>query len=268
MKYKYLKLIINLLIAATIIIPIIILIIWAFTARWPWPHLFPTDYSLRGITELLRQGSALNSVIFSSVLLSFLVAITSTLVALMTARGLAFASKNWQGPMLGLISLPFIIPATVFATGIHQQMIRWGLHNTMTGVVIVHIIYSLPYATYLIYDAYQAIGVKLEEQAWILGAKPRVAFQKITLPLLMPVMAAALSMAFIVSFSQYFLTLMIGGGQVQTLSIVIFPYLQANDRTIASNFSLVFLGITLLVFGVFNGIAKKYQKNYRENQYY
>lgn len=268
MKNKFFNLIINLLIALTIIIPIIILAIWAFTARWPWPHLFPTDLSLRGVSELIRQGPALNKVIFSSIMLSLIVAIFSTFFALMTARALAFASKNCQEGMLSLISLPFIIPATVFATGIHQQMIRWGLHNTMTGVVIVHIIYSLPYATYLIFDAYQAIGVKLEEQAWVLGARPWMAFRKITLPLLLPVMAVALSMAFIVSFSQYFLTLMIGGGQVQTLSIVIFPYLQANDRTIASNFSLVFLGITLIVFGLFNGIAKIYQRNYQENQYY
>lgn len=268
MKNKYSSLVINILIAGIILIPIFILIIWAFTARWPWPHLVPTDFSLRGVLELLRQGPVLNRVIISSVLLSLIVAIFSTLFALMTARGLAFASENWRGGMLGLVSLPFIIPATVFATGIHQQMIRWGLHNTMTGVIMVHIIYSLPYATYLIYDAYQAIGVKLEEQAWILGAKPLLAFRKITLPLLLPVMAVSLSMSFTVSFSQYFLTLMIGGGQVQTLSIVIFPYLQANDRTLASNFSLVFLAITLFIFGIFNGIAKYYQKSYQENQYY
>ena len=63
-------------------------------------------------------------------------------------------------------------------------------------------------------DGTRAIGVKLEEQARVLGAGALQAFFKVTLPNLFPVMLSAFSMAFVVSFSQYFLTLMIGGGNL------------------------------------------------------
>lgn len=38
--------------------------------------------------------------------------------------------------------------------------------------------------------------------------------------MLMPVMLASMSMSYIVSFSQYFITLLIGGGSVKTFAIV------------------------------------------------
>ena len=70
-----------------------------------------------------------------------------------------------------------------------------------------------------------AIGNKLEEQAKVLGANTFQAFTKVTLPILSPVILSSLSMSYIVSFSQYFLTLLIGGGKVKTFAIVMFPYL-------------------------------------------
>ena len=59
----------------------------------------------------------------------------------------------------------------------------------------------------------------------------------------------------IVSFSQYFLTLLLGGGRVKTFAVVMVPYLQSGSRNIACIYSILFMGITLLVFAVFERIA-------------
>lgn len=68
-------------------------------------------------------------------------------------------------------------------------------------------------------------------------------------------MLSSFSVAYIVSFSQYFLTLLIGGGQVKTFTIVMVPLLQGGNRNIASVYSTVFLGVTLIIFGVFEWAA-------------
>ena len=107
----------------------------------------------------------------------------------------------------------------------------------------------------------EAVGNKLEEQARVLGAGPWKAFFKVTFPMLMPVMLASMSMSYIVSFSQYFITLLIGGGSVKTFAIVMVPYMQGGDRNIASIYSMIFLGITLIVFAIFEGISKLWTKN-------
>lgn len=97
------------------------------------------------------------------------------------------------------------------------------------------------------------VGNGLEEQARVLGATPWKAFYKVTLPMLAPVMLSSFSMAYIVSFSQYFLTLLIGGGQVKTFTIVMVPLLQGGNRNIASVYSTVFLGVTLLFLACSSG---------------
>ena len=82
--------------------------------------------------------------------------------------------------------------------------------------------------------------------------------------MLMPVILSAVSMSYIVSFSQYFLTLMIGGGNVKTFTIIMVPYLQSSNRNIACIYSAIFLGITLAVF---DWIAKYFLKN-RGEEYF
>ena len=157
--------------------------------------------------------------------------------------------------------IPFMVPATVFAMGIQITFIKMGLNNSITGVVIAHLICSLPYGVRLLMDGTIAAGNKLEEQARVLGASSWQAFYKVTFPVLMPVILSAFSMSYIVSFSQYFLTLLIGGGQIRTFTIIMVPYLQSGERNIASVYSVIFLGITLFIFAGFEWLAGRTVKN-------
>lgn len=151
--------------------------------------------------------------------------------------------------------------------GVQITFIKCGLSGTVQGVIIVHLICSLPYAVTLMQDGTRAMGVKLEEQARVLGAGALQAFFKVTLPNLFPVMLSAFSMAFVVSFSQYFLTLMIGGGNVKTFAIVMVPYLGSGERNFASIYSVIFLVIMLLVFGILEWIVGRFTKA-QEVEYY
>ena len=65
-------------------------------------------------------------------------------------------------------------------------------------------------------------------------------------------------MSYILSFSQYFLTLLIGGGAVKTLALTMFPYLASGDRTIASAYGVVFMVATLAVFLLFEVLLKRH----------
>lgn len=266
-KYKYSW--INGVIVISILLPIFLLLLWSVSTRWPWPELFPHSFSWRGISDLWRQNYEFTRILLSSMFISIAAALLSVLISLATSRAyILLQSKGLQRLVYQTLSLPFVIPAVVFGMGIHQLMIQWGLNNTAFGVILVHLVYSLPYATYLILDACQSIGLKLEEQARLLGATAFQAFRLVTLPLLLPVMATAFSMSYIVSFSQYFLTALIGGGQVKTFTIVMFPYLQNNDRPIASSYALVFLIFTFLVFLIFEAVSKFLQRKYQAAYYY
>jgi putative spermidine/putrescine transport system permease protein len=49
---------------------------------------------------------------------------------------------------------------------------------------------------------------------------------------------------------------LVGTGAVKTLAVVMFPYLNGSDRTVGAAFSLIFVGISFLVFLLFNTIMK------------
>ena len=261
MKKNKLNKIILVIVGICILLPILNLIIWAFTERWAWPDLLPQTYSLRAIKEIFSRKDEMIQLFMSSILLSLVVAILSVIIGLMTSRAFVLYDFKYKKQLYFATILPFLIPSTVFAMGIHVIFIKWGLSNSVLGVIIVHLIYSLPYATRLLMDGTMAVGNKLEEQAKVLGANTFQAFTKVTLPILSPVILSALSMSYIVSFSQYFLTLLIGGGKVKTFAIVMFPYLSGGDRNMASVYSLVFLGITIIIFSIFQIAVSTVYKN-------
>ena len=261
MKKNRINKIVLIIVGICILLPLLNLIIWAFTERWAWPDLLPQTYSFRAIKEIFSRKSEMIQLFISSIMLSMIVAILSVIIGIMTARAFVFYDFKGKRQLYFATLLPFLIPGTVFAMGIHVMFIKWDLSNSILGVIIVHLIYSLPYATRLLMDGTLAIGNKLEEQAKVLGATSFQAFTKTTLPILSPVILSSLSMSYIVSFSQYFLTLLIGGGKVKTFAIVMFPYLSGGDRNMASTYSLVFLGITIIIFGVFQLIVSRINKN-------
>lgn len=250
-----------------ILFPMLITVIWIFTERWPWPNMLPQVFSLRAVNEIWSRKEQLASLLLSSVGISSVVGILSVIIGMMTAR--ALTSYEFVGKkIIHFFSiLPFMVPATVFAMGVQVTFIKMGLNNTITGVVIAHLICSLPYAIRLIIDGMEALGTGYEEQARVLGAGAGKAFIKTTLPLLRPVLVSSLCMAYVVSFSQYFITLLIGGGEVKTFAIVMVPYLQSGDRNIACIYSGIFLVVTLVVFFAFEKIAKMWSRETEEAFY-
>lgn len=250
-----------------VFVPLLIVALWAFTDYWPWPALLPESFSLRGFEEVFNSYSGNGGVLACSVLIACAVSFISVIVALLSARALAF--YDFRGKELfrfGTV-LPFLIPVTVFAMGIQVAFIRLGWANTVFGVIIAHVVVALPYATVIMCDVTEAAGNRLEEQGLVLGINNAKVLLHITLPQLLPGILSAASMAYILSFSQYFLTLLIGGGTVKTFAVVMFPYLASGDRTIACMYGLVFLAVNFVVFLLFEALLEKFGLRRQESLY-
>lgn len=243
--------------AVCVLAPLAIIVVWAFTASWPWPHLLPESLTARGIEELFGPSQKLGEVLGSSVAIALACAFFTTTVATMAGRALSRYRFCGREVFRFAVLLPFLIPATVFAMGVQVAFIRAGLAGTVVGVVLAHSIVALPYAALIMTDAMEAAGNRLEEQARLCGAGPVRTWGGIIIPTLLPSLLSAASMSYILSFSQYFLTLLVGSGKVKTLALVMFPYLSSGDRTIASAYGVVFLAATLVVFFLFELLLHK-----------
>lgn len=245
------------LVLFTILAPVVILLLWTFTSRWPWPNLLPEIYSLRAIKEVFAPHAKVLQTLISSILLSSSVAVLSAIIAVMTARALTYYDFVGKKLINFLSIAPILVPGSVFAMGIHVVFIRMSLADTILGVIIVHLVYTLPYSISIMRDLIESIGMKLELQAYVLGASPLKSFIFITLPLLTPGIIASISMAYISSFSQYFLTLLIGGGKVKTISLLMVPFIAKGDRSLSSAYALLFVISTLSIFAIVDRVIKR-----------
>lgn len=240
-----------------ILFPMLTIIIWSFVERWEWPNLIPTVLSDRAISVIFRNKSEFFKLIGSGIFISGMVALVSVTTSTMAARAFVFYNVKHRNMINFLSLLPFMIPATIFGMGIQSIFIKWGFNNSFLGVILAHLIYSQPYAFQLMLAGTESIGVGYEEQARALGANAWQAFYKISLPMLTPVILASASIAFVVSFGQYFLTLIVGGGRIKTFAIVMVPYLQSGDRNVAAIYSLFFLITLFIINHLLNYIGKK-----------
>lgn len=244
---------------AIVLVPLAIVFLWAFTNAWPWPDLLPQEFSLRGIEQVFsgRQNMGVEMLLLS-VGIAMACAVITTAIATLACR--ALCNYQWRGKNAFQFAalLPFIVPSTVFAMGVQVVFLQVGLARTVPGVILAHCIVALPYAVIIMTDITRAVGTHREEAARTLGAGTWQMIRHVTIPQLLPGIISSLSMCYIMSFSQYFLTLLVGGGKVQTFVLVLFPYLSGGDRTIACAYSAVFLLITFAVFFVFELLLKRF----------
>jgi len=242
--------------AVTIVFPLALTALWSVSSTWEWPSLLPGGFSLRGYEAVFAAYQRMPALLASSAGISLAVAALSTLAGLMAGRAIALYRFPGRKLLLFGTMLPILVPSTVFGMGAHVLLIRAGLAGTVRGVVLVQTVCALPYTVNMLSDLTAAQGCGLEEQAQVLGCPPLRAFREVSLPGLLPGICASMSMAYIISYSQYFLTLLIGGGRVKTLSTVMVPFLGGGDRTVASAYAVTFLLSVLAVYLIFEGLIR------------
>ncbi len=262
MNKSFKRLLINLFII-TLISPILILIIWAFASSWIYPELLPNTYSLRALEYIINIQHV--KILLDSLIISFIVVIITIILSLPAAKALALYEFRGKNIFEMIILSPIIIPTISIAMGIHITFIKLGLANNIVGVIIINLLPCIPYGVRMISDVYKLLGNKFEQQASVLGANKFNSFIYITLPLLMPGIIGASSMCFIISFSQYFLTLIIGGGIITTYPMIMFPYIQSGDRTLSAIYSIVFLIVSLIVLIIIEYSVNRYYKQSNKN---
>ncbi len=244
-------------ICGVIIVSFVPLFIWAFSQRWQWPLLLPENYSLRSVKYLLSDGGIFK-VVFDTVLLSLSVTVATLIITIPTAKILANSNIKLKGLWYALIWAPIIIPVTTIGMGMYSTMLKLGIQDSFIGVLIANVIPCIPYAMLILQSPCELIGDRYEKQASMLGECSLKTIFTVTLPILAPAIKTASVMVFMVSFGQYFLTFLIGGGLIKTLPIVMFPYVQQGDRVLSSIYSIVYISTILLITSVIEKTFNKY----------
>ena len=239
-----------LLLIVWLILPLIPLAIWSFARGWAYPQLLPKDWSLQPWAYALSDQSG---VLHSLALTTGIALATTALSALICVpAGRALGQHQFRGKAVVeiIILAPIIVPGIAVVLGLHTVFIGLHLTNTVTGVILAHLIPTLPYMILVMSGVFAAYDPQAEDQARSLGASAFQVFRHITCPAILPGIIVGAMFTFLVSWSQYILTLTIGGGRVQTLPLLLFQFASAGRNDITGAIGMIYIlpGVLILIF--------------------
>ena len=219
-----------LLIALTIttVGPLLLLVAASFSQLWFYPALLPTAWSAEG-WRLGANGARLARALWTSVLIALATGVLATVVALPLGRAMS-GLPGWRRHVTAAAAfLPVAAPPLALGTGLQVLLLRAGIGGTAAGVLVAHLVPAVGYLSLMFLGTFTLFDRRVEENARTLGATPWQTWWRVTLPLLKPQVAEAMIVGFLVSWSQFALTLVVGGGAVSTLPLEIFAYVRAEQ---------------------------------------
>jgi putative spermidine/putrescine transport system permease protein len=161
-----------------------------------------------------------------------------------------------------LLLSPLVVPGIVIGTALYlyfveiEVMTELPLTGSMTGLVVGHVLITIPWTVRLIAANLVGIDRAIEEAAMNLGADRLRTVLKVTLPVIRPGVVAAALFSFVVSFGNLELSLFLVSPGETTLPIAILQYLEWKiDPTIAA-VSLIQIAIIMAAMLITNRFVR------------
>lgn len=209
------------LLAIWFALPLLPLLLWSVANRWSFPAALPTEWGLDGLATALAQGAG--PAFGRSVLLGLAVAAIATPLGALAARALTLGIVPAPRLMSALLLAPLALPAFVAVMGLTVLLLRARVPAPL-AVLLLLVAAALPYTVYTMRVAYAAHDIAFEEEARTLGASPLAVLLRVHLPLVAPGLARAAFLAFLVGWSDYVVTVLVGGGTLVTLPLLVGSY--------------------------------------------
>lgn len=214
-----------------IVMPFVPLFIQSISFQWDWPDMFPSIWwwEMRENSRfplswdyVLSPYSHLREAVFNTFAIGIAVTIICLVICLPAAKVLARESFKFKSVVDFFFSLPLLLPEIAVGISLLVVFIQLGLAGTFTGIIIAHLIPTIPYMTRMLTSVYQGLGTDFEEQASILGANKFQILLFVTIPMLMPGIVAGCLFTFLVSTNVFLLTFLVGQGSIETLPTLLF----------------------------------------------
>jgi putative thiamine transport system permease protein len=206
-----------------------LLALWSVSGLWPFPDAMPESYTLTAWMRALPSVSG-------PVATTFVVGLASATIATLICV-LCLASPVTSAPANRLLdislALPLLVPQTAFLFGLQIAAIKTGIGYGIAALLLVHLIFVLPYVFLSLGQAWKALDPRYALVAQALGKSRTQTLLCIELPLLLRPVLTAFAVGFAVSAGLYLPTLLIGAGRLPTITTeAVALAAGANRRTI------------------------------------
>ena len=205
---------------AFLYLPILILIIYSFNASrlvTVWG-----GWSLHWYDEFFHDGAMIDAAWMSlrvGATSATLATILGTLAAVALSRG-----ANFKGRTLfsGMLYAPLVMPEVITGLSLLLLFVAINAERGFWTVVVAHTTLTMCFVSIVVQARLGALDRSLEEAAMDLGCDPVRAFLSVTLPLILPSVAAGWMLAFTLSLDDLVIASFTTGPGSATLPIRIY----------------------------------------------
>ncbi|TDO95323.1 ABC transporter permease [Marinomonas balearica] len=242
-------------IAAFLALPIFFIVALSFgSSRWlVFP---PPKWTLKWYEKFFENPQWIDSAM-TSLQVALLTSVIATLIALPASFALVRGKFKGRDYLYSLFTLPMIVPVVIIAVAVYGVFLNLGLTGTLFAFVVSHVIVALPFAVISIINSLRLFDKSIEDAAVICGAHRLQAIFKVTFPSIKPGIFAGALFAFLVSWDEVVISVMMASPELQTLPVKMWSTLRQDLTPVIAVASTLLIFLSLIIM-VMAGLARRY----------
>ncbi|MDO5135293.1 MAG: ABC transporter permease [Eubacteriales bacterium] len=254
--------------AAILVIPLILIVLYAFTQEGNEVLTFSFTWS--------NFGKFLEATYLNVILKSFRLGLLTTFICLVLGYPLAYfiakCSERAQSLLILLVTIPMWINMLLRTYAWMNLLADNGIINHMLsflGIGPLPMMYTdfsvmlglicnfMPFMIIPIHTSLNKMDKSLVEAAYDLGANPFQTFWKVTWKLSIPGVVNGIMMVFLLAISSFVIPKLLGGGQYMLIgNLIESQFISVGDWNFGSAISMI-LAVLILIF---MGLMKRMDK--------
>lgn len=185
------------------------------------PGLFPDQPTLDNYVSAFSEQALVRSAL-NSLFVSTLSAVGTVLLAVPAAYALVRLRTRLTKPIMGWVLVSQLFPFILLVIPIFLILRGVQLVDTRTGLILIYIVWIMPFALWMLQGYVRDLPAEIEEAASIDGANRLQIVRAIVFPLLLPGIVATTLFAFITAWNEFFFALvLIKSPELETLPLTL-----------------------------------------------
>ncbi|MEV8509188.1 carbohydrate ABC transporter permease [Actinoplanes sp. NPDC051475] len=170
------------------------------------PELITENFSFDAYREILGNGAQLRFF-----LNSYIVALTVTVLTLLVAILAGYAFSRFTFPLQRTINAVIVsvqaVPPITLVIPYFGLVVALGLYNTYPGLILTHMVFTLPYAIIMTTAYLNTLPREMDESVKVDGGTSWTALWRILVPISVPGLIAVGVYTFMISWNEYLFAL-------------------------------------------------------------
>jgi multiple sugar transport system permease protein len=170
------------------------------------PRLVTENFSLDAYRSILGDPDKIRFFINS-----YVVALSVTALTLLVAILAAYGFSRYDFPLKRSVNAVIIsvqaVPPITLVIPYFGLVVALGLYNTYPGLILTHIVFTLPYAIIMMTAYFNTLPKELDESVKVDGASSWTALWRVLVPISVPGMIAVGVYTFMISWNEYLFAL-------------------------------------------------------------